>query len=411
MHIVLLSDHETRGGAAIAACRLAAALAAAGHRVTRLAAAVDPGPHPWETIALTPSRLERLSTRVVPDAIRHLWLARGAGRQLRRALERLRPDLINVHGLHGAASLGWSPALAGVCAEHAPVIWTLHDMWSFTGRCAYSGDCRRFLTGCDAACPTPDEYPALTPSRIAAAWQARRRLLTAKLRLAAVSPSRWLAGEALAGLWAGSRVEVIPNGLPLDVYQPVERAEARRALGIAARGPVLLIAARRFNRHKGAQLFLEALGRTVERPLTVLVLGPADFMPTDPGIHWIPLGYIEAETKRALAYNAADLLVHPALHDNLPNVVLEAMACGTPTVAMPVGGLPELVRPGQTGWLAAAPTAAALADTLTAALGQIRAGLDLRSLCRASAEADYSDAVQAQRYLSLAASLFFSESA
>src|SRR5262249_14187929 len=111
------------------------------------------------------------------------------------------------------------------------------------------------------------------------------------------------------------------------------------------------------------------------------------------------------ERIRALAYNAADLLVHPAPVDNLPNVVLEALACGTPVLGFRIGGVPEMVRPGQTGWLAQEVSAAALARGLDAALQDLAQGVDLRPSCRAVAEAEFDDAVQAQRYLQLFRSL------
>jgi len=122
------------------------------------------------------------------------------------------------------------------------------------------------------------------------------------------------------------------------------------------------------------------------------------------GVEERALGHVDEE-RVVLAYNAADVLVHPALADNLPNVVLEAMACGTPCVGFPVGGMPEMVRVGRTGWLAGDVTAQALAEALDEALTAIERGVDLHSSCRAVAEAEYAASIQAQRYLRLFESL------
>ena len=106
-----------------------------------------------------------------------------------------------------------------------------------------------------------------------------------------------------------------------------------------------------------------------------------------------------------LAYNAADLFIHPALVDNLPNVVMEAIACGIPVVGFPIGGVPDMVRPVQTGWLASEVSPEGLARAIDIALNDVKQGLDLRHSCRAVAEAEYSAGLQAQHYLSLYQSL------
>jgi glycosyltransferase involved in cell wall biosynthesis len=107
-----------------------------------------------------------------------------------------------------------------------------------------------------------------------------------------------------------------------------------------------------------------------------------------------------------LAYSAADVFVHPSRADNLPSTVMESIACGTPVVSFNVGGTPEMVRPGETGWLANEANASALAATLDQVCGEIAAGSNLRNACRAVAETEYGDELQARRYISLFQSMF-----
>ena len=396
----MLSDHEALGGAAQSACRLAESLCPA-HDLIRVVLFPDDRPHPWQTHVLgTESRLVR-GLRRIP---RKLWPERFpypgspgfVAAQLGGLLEKLRPDVINLHNLHGGADWGWGPHLAAVCAEAAPVVWTLHDMWSFTGRCTYAYDCAKFGTGCDATCPTPHEAPRLAPERIAGAWDERRRLLAAHPGLVAVTPSRWLAAEAQRGLWVGHRVEMIPYGIPTDVFVPVPRDEARRRLNVPSDAPVLLLAAFDLSEHrKGAELLPQLWRFVRRRPLTVLTMGHGRLAVADPQIRVCPLGWIADDSTKALVYSAADALLHPAPVDNFPNVLLEALACGTPAIGLPVGGVPELIRPGASGWLAAAVSAEALGRAIDAALDS---GADLRGTCRGIAEAEFPLALQAQRY-------------
>ena len=146
---------------------------------------------------------------------------------------------------------------------------------------------------------------------------------------------------------------------------------------------------------------LEALRATITRPLTILLMGRGKLPDVGPGIEVISLGYIDHERTKVLAYNAADLFLHPACVDNLPNVVMESIACGTPVVAFPIGGVPDMVRPGVTGWLARELSGEALGLVIEESIKSMADGLNLRGKCREVAEAEYGDELQASRYVSL----------
>jgi len=400
MHIALLTDSEGRGGAAIAAGRLASALTASGHKVSRIVGYPGAGNYPWKTEVLTPpaSFVWRATRKILPTRQNESRLISHLQKELHAILSRLKPDVINVHNLHSAYPSGWRSGLVEVCLEHAPTVWTLHDMWSFTGRCAYSYECRKFLSGCDETCPTPHEYPALEPHRIREAWEQRTLLLGKHPELVAVTPSAWLAEEAQRGFWKQHRVEVIPNGLPLDVFFPQDRSEARRKLELETTGAILLMVGLDLSeRRKGGSILMRCLEGLAER-VTLLTLGRNDFPLSGSKVRIHSMGVSKSDYNTALLYNAASFLVHPSLADNQPNVVVESIACGTPVVAFRTGGVPELVRPGVTGFLVGEISA----EAFTAALGDaLRSTADLRSSCRNVAESEYSDSLQAQRYLKL----------
>jgi glycosyltransferase involved in cell wall biosynthesis len=396
------SELETRGGAAVAASRLAGGLCHARHEVLRVVCGADGGAHPWATHRLAegsggplPLRIARYVAPAVAAAASQRRIEVG----IRQVIERWQPDVVNVHNLHGGGGAGWSLRMAATAASLAPTLWTLHDMWSFTGRCAYSGGCGRFVSGCDASCPTPAEYPALTPGRIADAWAERKRLFASLRGLAGAAPSRWLAAEAGKGLWSGHRLEVIPNGLCLDTYRPRDRRLAREAVGIPQEGLTLLIAAEDLSSpRKGGALLAEALRQVTPVPATLLALGGGSLPPVPAGIQVRRLGFVSDDRLKSLVNSAADLYVHPATEDNLPNTLLESIACGTPVVGLPAGGVPEVVRHGVTGWLAERRDASALAVALSAALSELLSGTDLRSTCRSVAEAEYGLPLCVERY-------------
>jgi len=407
MHIAIISDLETQGGAAVAANRLTCGLCDLGHRVSRLVWRPTGGRHSWETHRLPglwplPLRMRALR-RLVPQSGKEILNRKMIQSRICEVLADLRPDVVNIHNFHSTAGQdGWSADLAATCLKFAPTVWTLHDMWSFTGRCAYSYDCRKFITGCDSTCPTPEEYPALAPDRIKPAWELRRRVFAGNSGLVAVTPSQWLATEARAGLWAGHHVQVIPNGLPLQSFKPCDRAQARAQLGIDAQGPVLLMVADNLTeRRKGGQILIEALGQLSTQRLTLLTLGAGRFELPGTGVRVHPLGFKSQPEELAVAYSAADALVHPAPVDNLPNVVVESIACGTPVIGFPIGGMVDMVRPGQTGWLAAEVSSQSLSQAIQGALDDIAQGVDLRPSCREIAQQEYDQGIQAKRYLDL----------
>ena len=170
-------------------------------------------------------------------------------------------------------------------------------------------------------------------------------------------------------------------------------------MNVPANGPVLLLAAHDLTeRRKGAELLPQLWQHVRRRPLTVLTMGHGRLDIADAQIRVHSLGWIGDDNIKALAYSTADALLHPAPVDNFPNVLLEAFACGTPAIGLPVGGIPEQIRLGVTGWLAAAVSAAALGRAIDEALAD---PADLRRTCRALAEAEYPLALQADRYMRL----------
>lgn len=382
MKIAVITDEGSKGGAAIAATRLCVGLRRQGHHVVRLhRKRFDPAPGSYDEvrpIALRPEPLGRVAAVVRAEWWRrraqHMWVE-----QFRRTLADVQPDVINIHNIHGAR---WDIEVVEECVRHAPVVWTLHDMWPITGSCAYSMDCMKFKTACDRACPELGEYPTLPAGQIAASHERRREFYAAAPPLVHVAPSRWLAGLAESMTRGTIATHCIPYGLNLDQFKPGSSREARGRLGLPVDGsPVALVSSASLAiPRKGLALLVEALehggrdmlsagdkGAGAGLHLVFVGEGGPDWIARLGLPDWVQphfTGRLEGAEALATAYNAADLFIHPSLADNLPLVLMEASACATPSVGLPIGGVPEMIEDGETGWLAREATAKGLAEAL-----------------------------------------------
>lgn len=402
LKILLLSDAESHGGAAIAASRLAAFLAARGCQILRVVRRSSGSNPKWATQELNSRAFRLLPRKSMNWMFPKTWtaLARSlSGRNLQNVLDDFQPDIINIHNLHhGAARDGWSVDLVDRCARQAPTVWTFHDMWPITGRCAYSLDCRMFEVGCDHRCPTPNEYPQLRPDLIASEWDRKRKLAQSDANIVHVTPSKWLADQARSGILSGRDVKVIPNGVPLDIYKPLDRNLARASLGIQDDRPVIAFSAHDLDdKFKAMPILFEAL-RDCRNELIVLGIGHGDIPLAQQNLDIHRLGSVSDPGKQAMIYNAADVFLHPSIAENCALVLLESLACGTPCVGFPIGGNPEIINPGVSGWLANSVSASSLGTTIETAL-QEAAGLAAPTL--RYARENYDLEKHGHRYLDL----------
>lgn len=297
--------------------------------------------------------------------------------------------------------------LRSLARVRVPVVWTLHDMWAFTGGCHYDYGCGRYVESC-GACPLLGSGVDHDLSRLV--W-ALKKSAWKNLHLTIVTPSRWLADcAAKSSLLAGRRIEVIPNGLNLDQYRPVDQQYARRKLGLPEDVRLVLsgAVAATSDERKGfayLQRALRQLGlRAGNRKVAVAVFGtseaPAGWVDGDLQTFW--LGDISNEEKLVQAYAAADVFLAPSLQDNLPNTVVEAMACGTPTVAFDIGGMPDIIEHERTGYLAKPYDPDQLAAGLDWLLGADRQLCrEIRLRCRKRTAELFDLGTAAKRYVAL----------
>lgn len=313
-------------------------------------------------------------------------------------------DVINLHWV--ATMLDYETFFAKV-PRSASIVWTLHDMNVFTGGCHYDDGCRRFQDRC-GACP---QLGSTQPMDLS--WEVWRRKESvfaslSRSRIHIVTPSRWLADEVGRSSILGDRfaVSVIPYGIDTAEFSPRDPRVAREILGIAEGARVVLFGAQNVeNRRKGGASLAAALAMLTNIPnLHVLTFGNGQ--PSLPAsIQGRHVPYVGDDRLLSLIFSAADVLVAPSVQDNLPAVVLEAMACGLPVIGCATGGVPDAVRPGVTGALVQPGDAAALAAAIRTTLDQPELLRELKANCRRIAVHEYALHMQAQRYVDLYASL------
>ena len=311
-------------------------------------------------------------------------------------------DVIQVFNTHG----GYFSHLSLIpLSQHRTVVWRLSDMWAMTGHCAYSYECERWETGC-GSCPHLEEYPRLRMDTSALLWRVKDWIYE-RARLTIVAPSTWMASLVRRSpLLSRFPVYVIPNGLDTETFRPVPKPLARERLGLGPQERVVLFSAASLLDHrKGGAILREAINRAATEggdPVTLLVMGRhGAAWQADSPFQTVNLGYVESDEALATAYSAADVFVLPALAENLPNSVLESMACGTPVLSFDVGGIAEAVRHMETGYLAAKVEAADLARGLRVLLDSPELRGRLGSRCREVALQEYPAELEAQRFVSL----------
>ncbi len=245
-----------------------------------------------------------------------------------------------------------------------PLVWTLHDMQPITGGCHHAFDCDRFTASC-GHCPILGR-PRSRDLSFRDHTIKRKALAGGSLQI--VTPSRWLEQLARSSsvLPAGCHFHTIRNGISRADFFPLEKAAARRELGLPAEGLIVAYAAESLrNVPKGIREFLKAISLLPARcRVTGLLFGKHD--PPE-GIATVPLvnlGFLTTPEQQRRAFSAADIFALPSHAETISQTAVEALACGTPVVAFAVGGVPEVVRHGETGLLARPRDVAELAQAM-----------------------------------------------
>ena len=263
---------------------------------------------------------------------------------LHRKINASDADVVHLHWINAEMI-----SVAEIARIKKPIVWTLHDMWAFCGmehcseRSLYRDGYREAIEG------DWKEHVLYLVDRWT--WNRKRRAWK-NWSFQIVTPGNWLAKCVRSSILLRSQsVEVIPNSFDLKKFAPGNPADARKRLGLPLDKRLVLAGAASLSaRHKGMDLFLEAL-ELLDENVEVVTFGKGHLnLFSKRVLH--EMGAIWDEEKMALLYNAADLFVLPSRIDNFPSTGVESLACGTPVVAFRIGGLPDMVDHKMNGYLA-----------------------------------------------------------
>ena len=239
-----------------------------------------------------------------------------------------------------------------------PVVWTMHDAWPATAICHYPHGCMAFANVCRNCRFLPGEGSRKDlANRV---WLRKKAMLEGQ-HITFVACSRWLEGQAKkSALLTGQHIYNIPNPIDTHVFCKKDKKEARSQVGLPLDKRIILFVSQRVTeRRKGMDFMIEAVDRLIHdhpemKDNTVIAImgGHSEDFGNHLRLPVYPLGYINDEKKIVDVYNAADLFVLPSLEDNLPNTIMEALACGVPAVGFKTGGIPEEIDHKKNGYVA-----------------------------------------------------------
>lgn len=376
MKVALINTSDSGGGAAEACMRLLKALQLQQVDVTLVVQhkkRAEPSVYAIEKTKLDEARsnfnffYERLpfiAFQARDRSVRFAFSPANAGTDISKEQVIQDADVLHIHWTNsGFLSID---DLKKLIALNKPIVWTLHDMWIFTGGCHYAGTCDNYLRQCGNCYFLRNPQPKDLSHN---GWLRKSELLADTKKVSFVTCSNWLGDVARqSSLLKHASVRAIPNPIDTELFSPKDKASSRAKWSVdPAKKIILFGAANIADRRKGLTYLVEALQHLKhDHPNTddieIVIFGKNKRFDTATlpfAVH--QLNTISNPADLAEIYSMADVFILPSIEDNLPNTIMEAMACGTPVVAFDTGGIPDMIDHRINGYLAAFKSAADLA--------------------------------------------------
>ncbi|WP_016952924.1 glycosyltransferase family 4 protein [Anabaena sp. PCC 7108] len=405
---LILSFSDIEGGAARATFRLHQGLQTIGIKSQMLVqkklssdpAVAAPNTNFIRSLAGTRISLDAMPLKSYPHRKQTTFSPQWLPDTVTRKVAEIAPNIINLHWINAGY----------ICIEtigklKQPLVWTLHDMWAFTGGCHYSQECDRYTESC-GTCPQLDS----SKNSDLSSWIWQRKTKAWKnLDLTIVAPSSWMSKCAnSSSLFRNLPIEVIPNGIDTKIYKPINQNLAREVLQLPLNKQLILFGSLNVtsDKRKGFHLLQEALQSLSLRKspdnLELVIIGASQAEKSlDLCFKTHYLGTLHDDISLAMVYSAADVFVLPSTEDNLPNTIMESMACGTPCVAFNIGGIPDMIGHQQNGYLVPAYDTQDLAQGIVWLLEDEERRHKLSYQGLEKVEREYALEIQAGRYASL----------
>ncbi|KAA6329273.1 N N'-diacetylbacillosaminyl-diphospho-undecaprenol alpha-1 3-N-acetylgalactosaminyltransferase, partial [termite gut metagenome] len=294
-----------------------------------------------------------------------------------------------------------------ILASGKPVVWTMHDMWAFTGICHHARECTRYREECHNC---PYIYEGGGKKDLSYRIFHKKKKLYRKASIAFVACSRWLEKSAKeSALFSGQTVVSIPNSINVNLFKPRNKKEARVKCNLPADKKLILFGSVKItDKRKGIDYLVESCRILAKKhpelkdTIEIVVLGhkseQSEQLPLPFKVH--PLPFTNKENELVTVYNAVDLYVTPSLQENLPNTIMEAMACGVPCVGFDTGGISEMIDHLHNGYVAQYKSAEDFAEGIYHILTDPEYSL-LSEQAHRKATAHYSEGHIAKKYIEI----------
>lgn len=255
-------------------------------------------------------------------------------------IKEINPDIIHLHNIHGYY-LNYPILFEYLASSKIPIVWTLHDCWSFTGHCSHymSIGCNRWQAQC-YHCPLKKDYPkSLFFDRSEMNYKEKKACFCSVNNLTLVPVSDWLAGEVKKSFFKNKKCHVIHNGIDINTFSPVNSLKEKLELSDKF---VVLGVCSVWTDNKGLPDFYK-LREKLSENYAIILIGL-----TKTQIKQLPKGIIGVERTNSVQelasyYSSADVFFNPTWEDNFPTTNLEALACGTPVITYRTGGSSEAI--------------------------------------------------------------------
>lgn len=405
MNVLIVSTHDQLGGAAIAAHRLLETLNKNG--VTASMLTLDKKSDNGAVIEVGNSLLNKARFAAERGVI---YLENGlskknlfdvsianTGVSITNHPLFKKADVVHLHWINqGMLSVR---ELGKIVASGKQLVWTMHDMWPFTGICHHARDCSRFEISC-GLCPYLN-----SPSKTDISYTTflRKQAAYSLGPIHFVACSNWLKQLAVKSKLTNShKVSAIANPIDTEIYTPKNKAAVRKAMNLPLDKKIILFAAAKVSDKRKGIDFLIAASKIIAQQnnncIFLIAGGNSDEIVAQLALPAINVGYVSSD-KMPSVYNAADLFVTPSLQENLPNTIMESLACGTPCVGFNIGGIPEMIDHKQNGYVATYKDAHDLANGLLWVLQDTTDTLALNA--RSKVVKNYSQNAIAKQYIDI----------
>ncbi len=301
-------------------------------------------------------------------------------------------DIINIHWIDNYLP---NEAIAYLSHSGKPIVWTFHDKSPLTAGCHYFHNCINWKDGCIDCSQLIDNYNNF-PAKI---FASKKKYINFENITVVVLNEEFKKLVEASQLFNGSRIEVIPNSIDIETFAPINKIQIRKKLGLDINKKYLLYTAANGGILKGYKEFEQSIALFANKydPKDIEIL-LAGNLPKYQNIKlpYREFGYVD-ENDLIELYNASDVTIISSIEDNLPNIILESLSCGTPVVGFKVGGLPDIIQDNYTGYTVELGDITGLA----ASIHKVLVGEELSQNCRTYAEKNLRLEVQAKRYKAL----------